>query len=61
MIEHFFQCPHCWQQISMLIDSSLSDTEYIEDCEVCCNPILIKFSFQSETLKFFHTGSIDQC
>ncbi|MDG2372243.1 MAG: CPXCG motif-containing cysteine-rich protein [Flavobacteriaceae bacterium] len=53
MIEHYFQCPHCWQEISMLIDSSLMDTEYIEDCEVCCNPILIKFSFQSETLKFF--------
>ena len=22
MIEHFFQCPYCWQQISMLIEPS---------------------------------------
>ncbi|MFQ3351927.1 MAG: DNA-directed RNA polymerase subunit RPC12/RpoP [Candidatus Marivariicella framensis] len=60
MIEQFFQCPHCWKQISMLIDSSLSQSEYIEDCEVCCNPILIKFSFHSEILKFFNASSIEQ-
>jgi len=59
MIEHFFQCPHCWKEISMLIDSSLSESEYIEDCEVCCNPILIKLSFKSEILDFFHAGSIE--
>ena len=23
MIEHFFQCPYCWQQISMLIEPSM--------------------------------------
>ena len=22
MHEHFFQCPYCWEQISMLIDDS---------------------------------------
>jgi len=38
MFEHFFQCPYCWEDISMLLDSSLVSTEYVEDCEICCNP-----------------------
>lgn len=33
-------CPHCWQQISILIDLSISGRqEFVEDCEVCCNPL----------------------
>ena len=41
MKEHFFQCPHCWETISMLFDSSIDNQTYIEDCETCCNPINI--------------------
>ena len=22
MLEHFFQCPHCWEEISFLLDTS---------------------------------------
>ena len=40
-IEHFFTCPHCWQKISMILDLTIADQSYIEDCEVCCNPIAI--------------------
>ena len=39
MVEHFFQCPYCWEEISFLIDVSVESDVYIEDCEVCCNPI----------------------
>ncbi len=39
MIEHFFQCPHCWESISILIDPSTASQTYVEDCEVCCNPM----------------------
>ncbi|MBT8301350.1 MAG: CPXCG motif-containing cysteine-rich protein, partial [Maribacter sp.] len=28
MLEHFFQCPYCWEEISMLIDSSISKQTY---------------------------------
>ena len=53
MKEHFFQCPYCWEQISMLIDYSQSSQNYIEDCEVCCNPIQLKISIESnEILRF---------
>ena len=39
MEEQFFQCPYCWQNISVLLDPSVAEQTFIEDCEVCCNPI----------------------
>jgi transcription elongation factor Elf1 len=59
MIEHYFQCPHCWEEISMLLDSSVSQT-YIEDCEVCCNPIEITVKFEAEKLIQFRTEILGQ-
>ena len=58
--EHFFQCPYCWEEISMLLDSSLGQTEYIEDCEVCCNPIEVHPTFEDDMLISFESNSIDQ-
>ena len=35
------QCPYCWEQIEILVDCSVEQQEYIEDCSVCCRPIII--------------------
>tara|TARA_B110000483_G_scaffold223459_1_gene281330 strand:+ start:329 stop:508 length:180 start_codon:yes stop_codon:yes gene_type:complete len=59
MIEHFFQCPYCWEEISMLLDGSLSQIEYIEDCEVCCNPISISFQQEEESIVSFSAQAMD--
>ncbi|PQB03611.1 CPXCG motif-containing cysteine-rich protein [Aureitalea marina] len=59
MLEHFFSCPHCWETISMLLDPSVS-TSYIEDCEVCCNPIQISTQFEANELVSFQAESIEQ-
>ena len=40
-MEHTFTCPSCGEEISMVLDLSVSRHTYIEDCEVCCNPIEI--------------------
>ncbi|WP_298287657.1 CPXCG motif-containing cysteine-rich protein [uncultured Lutibacter sp.] len=53
MLEHFFQCPYCWETISMLLDSSIVDQIYIEDCETCCNPIEIHVTFEKTNLVLF--------
>ncbi|MBW1295520.1 CPXCG motif-containing cysteine-rich protein, partial [Aquimarina litoralis] len=29
MFEHFFQCPYCWEEISMLLDPSISYQVYV--------------------------------
>ncbi len=52
-MEHFFTCPYCWERISMILDSSEEESEYIEDCEVCCRPIEVHFRFSGETLVSF--------
>lgn len=35
-------CPYCWQQLDVLVDCSVSQQEYVEDCHVCCRPILVR-------------------
>ncbi len=37
--EKAIQCPYCGESISVLIDCSVPDQNYIEDCQVCCRPI----------------------
>jgi transcription elongation factor Elf1 len=57
--EHFFTCPYCWQKISMVLDLSVAEQTYVEDCEVCCRPVRIAYSaadfelidFDAETLE----------
>jgi len=35
------QCPYCGEMIDILIDISVAQQNYIEDCQVCCQPITI--------------------
>ncbi|GMN09995.1 hypothetical protein MTsPCn9_20380 [Croceitalea sp. MTPC9] len=60
MFEHFFQCPYCWEEISMFLDTSVSSQTYVEDCEVCCNPIEINPRFESNELTSFEARNIEQ-
>ena len=36
--EYAFTCPYCGAEISMLLDTSVRQQRYVEDCEVCCRP-----------------------
>ena len=60
MYEHFFQCPYCWEEISMLLDPSIPRQKYVEDCEVCCNPIEINAVFEDRELAIFEAIDIEQ-
>ncbi len=42
-IEYTLICPYCWQEITMLLDTSVSQQTYVEDCENCCNPIEVHY------------------
>ncbi len=59
-IEHFFICPYCWQEISMVLDLTVEEQTYIEDCEVCCRPIQIRYTVFDEKLENFEAVSIEQ-
>ena len=34
-------CPYCGELIELVVDCSLIEQDYIEDCEVCCRPIAL--------------------
>jgi len=42
--EQCVQCPYCGESIDVLIDCSVDRQSYIEDCQVCCCPILFSVS-----------------
>jgi len=52
-MEHFFACPYCGETISMVLDTSVSRQTYVEDCEVCCRPIQIRYTVEDEAVVEF--------
>jgi hypothetical protein len=36
-------CPFCWETLTILVDLSIQEQDYIEDCQVCCQPIRIRY------------------
>jgi transcription elongation factor Elf1 len=35
-------CPYCGERFETTLDLSAGDQEYIEDCQVCCQPIVFR-------------------
>ena len=42
--ENTISCPYCGEMITILVDGSVEEQQYIEDCQVCCRPIDIRIS-----------------
>lgn len=53
MEEYFFICPYCGQHVSMLLDLSVTTQQYIEDCEVCCRPIELRYTVAGNRVQDF--------
>ena len=43
-IDITYTCPYCFESIETLVDPSILHQVYVEDCQVCCNPM--EFSIQ---------------
>ena len=39
--EQFLSCPFCGESISVVVDHSAGEQEYVEDCQVCCRPLIV--------------------
>ena len=46
--EHEIFCPFCGENISIVVDASIQEQKYTEDCEVCCSPIEIRLQVLSD-------------
>jgi hypothetical protein len=47
----WLHCPYCGENIEIVVDTSAGDSEYIEDCSVCCRPILLCASGDGDALQ----------
>ena len=41
-------CPYCWETIPLELDLSAGSQSYIEDCSVCCRPIVVRLTVDDE-------------
>ena len=57
-MEYFFTCPYCWERISMVLDLSVHSQKYIEDCEVCCRPIQIRYVTSGDSVLEFEARAL---
>ena len=60
MIEAYFDCPHCWENQLKMIDPSISNQTFIEDCETCCNPLEFNIQVQENIVQSFDVNSLEQ-
>ena len=36
-------CPYCGETITIVLDLSVEEQSYIEDCSVCCQPMTVSY------------------
>ena len=53
----FISCPYCGETIEVLIEQADESYEYIEDCQVCCRPIVfhVEVSISGEQTLYIHS------
>ncbi len=50
MLEEFsLQCPNCGEIVNIFVDSSVEQQIYVEDCSVCCRPMLLAVSYDEQS------------
>ena len=48
LLPHSVMCPYCGEYIDVLIDNSVYEQQYVEDCQVCCAPINFHVQIDSD-------------
>lgn len=43
MLDEFtIACPWCGEPFVALVDTSIDNQTYVEDCQICCQPVLFE-------------------
>lgn len=48
LYESLVSCPYCGESLTLLIDPSVESQQYVEDCHVCCAPMLVDVNIEDE-------------
>lgn len=57
-VERYFKCPYCGERISMVLDTSVDQQTYIEDCEVCCRSVEVSYSVADDKVVHFEARAM---
>ena len=49
--EAVIRCPYCGETITLVIDASAGSQRYIEDCQVCCRPIVVDVTVDDDAVQ----------
>jgi len=52
-------CPYCGELIELVIDKSIPQQTYIEDCEVCCRPIQLNILVEDDEAMIYPSHEND--
>jgi hypothetical protein len=56
---HSATCPHCWESITLTLDLSVPAQSYIEDCPVCCKPLIVSYTATNGEVAEFSVEASD--
>lgn len=46
---HLVTCPYCGEEIEIYVEQDVRGS-YIQDCEVCCNPWMVRVTREDDEL-----------
>jgi hypothetical protein len=54
---HVVTCPYCGEQVELFVELDVRGS-YVQDCEVCCNPWMVRVSREEDRL-YVEVGRAD--
>jgi hypothetical protein len=60
VMESGFQCASCGEWNSTSVDESAGRRQsYVEDCQVCCKPNVLRVEYDNSSQEFFITAELE--
>lgn len=51
LLDRKIGCPYCGETMEIVIDLSAGSQSYVEDCQVCCQPMQVSFTAEDGELQ----------
>jgi hypothetical protein len=58
--ESSISCPYCGEMLDILVDPSVDKQVYTEDCQVCCQPMVIEVQVSPDGLRSLRVHREDE-
>ena len=52
LLDRNIRCPYCAERLTIVLDLSAGSQSYVEDCQVCCQPMQVSFSAEDGELEY---------